>query len=137
MSKLVFAAAIAALMLAGNTPSALAQKTAEPMVNSPHRAADDAAASKLAKDPRFTALLNDGQADAAKKMLVANGASPNIVVGIQRPMFAWSSGGPSSQVVPNYVCSWWVQRWFYIDGHWDLGWMCIGKVTPNLHNGQQ
>jgi hypothetical protein len=136
MNFRIVATIAAFLILAGNTPSALAQKTAGSNVNSPQRARDTAAANKLAKDPRFTALLNSGHADAAKKMLVANGASPNLIVGIQRPKFAWSSGGPSSDVIPNYTCSQWAQVWYYIDGHWCLGWGCLGVFTQ-LDNASQ
>jgi hypothetical protein len=111
---------------------------------SPHKAQDDAAADRLGGSARFITVLESGRADEAKKMLIADGASPGIVVGIERANFIWSSGGPSLNVVPPYTCSLWQHYWYWVwfsppltapivqgntqDGSWNMGWRCVGHI---------
>lgn len=149
------AAALAAVVAIGGTSSTAIAKP-KTAASASTQAQDDAAANKLARTPSFVAVLNAGQPDEAKKMLVASGASPKLVVGIEKLKFNWSSGGASNDEAHEYVCSSWMHYWTWYwhttppwppltapiqegnlaDGEWNMGWRCVGVVThlpPNPH----
>ncbi len=155
-SFVIFAMSVAIMATAS---TALAQKNGMTKGSDriPHQAQAEAAAKKLVSDSRFTAALNGARADEVKKMLVANGASADIHVAVQKAAFnGSSSGGPKFDYNGGgYTCTQWTHDWYWVwfstppplmapvqkgnlqDGAWSFRWMCIGLFTQNPYVYQQ
>jgi hypothetical protein len=79
----------------------------------PHAAQNLAAFKKSVNDPAFRAAYRAGDAVAAQRVLVRNGASPDLVFGLRKTVYSLSTGGtaPDQDYIDNGTCVHW--HWIY------------------------
>jgi hypothetical protein len=144
--KFVATAAIATLAL--QSAGAMAQDTVKATAAKPANEAPSRSSQKLGPEQKayFSAVkkvfalkeykdaLNTGDAQRAKKILIENGASQDIILQISTPV--WSNSEPFPVDTPNGGCTQWkLFTWWAptpAPGHYYQTWQCVKWISEGV-----